>query len=228
MALTNGFPFGNHLLEALSSDSFRRLQPSLEPVTMTLGRLLMQSGEPIKQVYFPVTGYASLLFNFSTGPSCEVGMIGQDGMIGSSLISGSHSTHLSAMVQCAGSAYRMTADNFRSALTIDKAFLASTMHYSGTLMTQIALTAACNCKHSIRQRLARWILMARDRSDTDSLPMTQEMLAVLLGSHRPSITGAAAFLKMAGVIEYAHGVVTITNRTRLEGYACECHLMKID
>lgn len=166
----------------------------------------------------------SLVCNLENGSRAEVGVIGREGMLGASLLSGVTSSFVEAMVQMPGGAQRMLSRDFNN--TIDKTPLlrARLSLYNETLLAQVMQTAACAANHRLEQRLARWLLLAHDRADSDLLPLTQEFLAAMLGVQRPSVAVTARTLQQAGVIEYfANGTVTILDRPNLEKASCECY-----
>ena len=153
----------------------------------------------------------------------EVGIIGREGMLGMSLLSGVDTSFVEAMVQMPGTALRMGMTEFRRELETNAPFRAVLLRYNEALQAQVMQTAACNGRHELEQRLARWLLMARDRADGEELPLTQEFMAMMLGVHRPSITVTAGILQRAGLIRYSGGRVTLLDRSSLEAASCECY-----
>ncbi len=213
----------NRLLAALPPDALARLWPRLKPVVLPVRTGLMAPGEPIEAVYFPETGWVSMLALLADGQSAEVGLVGKEGMAGLPLLLGSDTGMAEAMVQGAGTMLRLEAADFHRALDdipgLDKALL----RYALAFQEQVTQTAACNGNHALDQRLARWLLMAHDRAEGDGFPMTQEFLALMLCVHRPGVTVAARLFQQAGLIRYGQGSMTITDRPGLEAAACECY-----
>jgi CRP-like cAMP-binding protein len=179
----------------------------------------------IDAVYFPEAGMISLVANMNDGMQAEVGVIGREGMLGTSLISGTDTSFVEAFVQMPGSALRMSAADFRAELDVNGPFRHHVLQYQEALHIQIMQTAACNVCHGLEQRLARWLLMAHDRIGGTDVPLTQELLAMMLGVHRPSVTVIARVLQRAGLVRYASGQITILDRPGLENTSCECYAM---
>jgi len=165
----------------------------------------------------------SLVALLEDGTHAEVGLIGREGMLGTSLLSGIDTPYIESMVQMPGTALRMAATDFLHAMDAIPPFRALVLRYNEALQAQIMQTAACNGRHELEQRFARWLLMARDRADADLLPLTQEFMAMMLGVRRPSITVTAGILQRASLIRYSGGRVTILDRASLEAAACECY-----
>jgi CRP-like cAMP-binding protein len=161
--------------------------------------------------------------NLDDGTQAEVGIIGQEGVLGTSLLSGVDTSFVEAMVQMPGTALRIGITEFRQELEISAPFRAIMLRYNEAFQAQLMQTAACNAHHGLENRLARWLLMAHDRASRDELPLTQEFMAMMLGVHRPSITITAGILQRAGLIRYSGGRVTILDRLSLEAASCECY-----
>jgi CRP-like cAMP-binding protein len=210
-------------LAALPPAILAKIKPKLTHVALTLRQPLYAPEAAIDHVFFPELGMISLVANLADGLQAEVGIIGQEGMLGVSLLAGVDTPFSESMVQMAGAAYRMTANDFRIEIDANPAFRAILLRYNEALQAQVMQTAACNANHGLEQRLARWLLMAHDRADGDELRLTQEFLAMMLGVHRPSVTVTAGILQRAGLIRYAAGTVTVLDRASLEASACECH-----
>ena len=213
----------NRLLAALPAEDLARLWPQLEPVEVELRHILSAPDEPITAVYFPETGWASMLALLADGRSAEVGLIGSEGMVGLPLLLGSDSSANEAMVQAAGTMLRLRADAFHRAVEESPALWTILLRYALAFQQQVTQTAACNGHHALDQRLARWLLMAHDRAEDDEFPMTQEFLAMMLCVHRPGVTVAARLFQQAGLIRYGHGQMKVTDREGLEAAACECY-----
>ena len=213
----------NRLLAALSAEALGKLWPQLEPVELPLRHNLLTSGELITAVYFPETGWSSMLASLADGNSAEVGIIGTEGMIGLPLVLGADSSAVEAMVQCSGTMLRLGANAFRQALADIPGLERLLLRYALAFQEQVTQTAACNGHHALDQRLARWLLMAHDRAEGDEFPMTQEFLALMLCVHRPGVTVAARLFQQAGLIRYGQGQMAVIDRDGLEAAACECY-----
>ncbi|HVF50479.1 MAG TPA: Crp/Fnr family transcriptional regulator [Pyrinomonadaceae bacterium] len=216
-------PTKNRILNALTLSEHERLTPYLEAVNLSAGEVLYQPEQPITHVYFPNRGTVSLVSTFEDGGSVEVGMVGNEGMFGVSIFLGSISTPLLAQVQMAGEGLRMRADVLRREFKKGGQLQDMLLRYTQAFITQIAQTAACNRAHPIEGRLAKWLLMCQDRSQSKDLGLTQEFIATMLGTRRAGVTEAAGMLQQAGVIKYRRGHITILDRERLEAKSCECY-----
>ncbi len=213
----------NRLLAALPVEDLARLWPQLEPIETEQRQILLAPDQPITAVYFPESGWSSMLAVLADGRSAEVGVVGSEGMVGLPLLLGSDSSHVEAMVQAAGTMLRLHAGAFRRALEESAALRTLLLRYTLAFQQQVTQTAACNGHHALDQRLARWLLMAHDRAEDDEFPMTQEFLAMMLCVHRPGVTVAARLFQQAGLIRYGHGQMKVIDREGLEAAACECY-----
>ena len=213
----------NRLLAALPPETLAALRPHLEPAELALRQTLHAPGEPIAHVWFPETGYVSMLAYLEDGDAAEVGLVGREGMVGLPVLLGAESDDLEAMVQSPGTALRMDAAAFREELERIPAFRTLLLRYALVHHGQVARSAACNGRHHTDQRLARWLLMAHDRARTDEFPMTHEFLAMMLGVRRVGVTLAVGQLQKAGFIRYERGCIEVTDRPGLESAACECY-----
>ena len=213
----------NQLLAALPEADLKRLLPSLTLLTLTFGEGLHGQGEAIRHVYFPGRTLISLLAVAYGHPALEVGLIGPEGMVGVAAVLGSELSTVAALVQGTGNAMRMELSTLREALTHQPVLQRLLLGYVGTLMAQIAQTAACNRFHVVEQRLARWLLMSSDRLQTENFRMTHEFLGHMLGVRRVGVTEAAQTLQSQHLIAYHRGDITIRDRTGLEGAACQCY-----
>src|SRR6187549_2565893 len=215
-------PVGNKLLEALSGAERERLHPNLEAVLMPLGEVVYESGRPLHHVYFPTDSIVSLLYVLENGASAEIAVVGNEGVVGISLFMGGESTPSRAVVQSAGQGFRLKAqaikDEFKRAPVLHLL-----LRYTQALITQMAQTAVCNRHHSLDQQLCRWLLLSLDRLQGNELVMTQELIANMLGVRRAGVTEAALKLQRMGIIRYARGHITVTDRPALEGQTCECY-----
>jgi CRP-like cAMP-binding protein len=213
----------NRLLALLPPDVLAQLAPKFSRVSLSLRQSLYAADQPIEAVFFFESGMASMVTQLEDGVQAEVGIIGFEGMTGIALLHGADSSFTDGFVQIAGTALRMGASAFRQELQSNEPFRVLLLRYSEAHQAQISQTAACNGRHGLEQRLARWLLMAHDRVEDDELPLTQEFLAMMLGVHRPSITVTAGILQRAGLIRYASGRITILDRPSLEASSCECY-----
>lgn len=214
---------GNRLLAALPPIERAQLLSALVPVQLTLGAVLYEPGQAITHVYFPLTALVSLLTVLQDGGQVEMAAVGHEGLVGVPLVLRSQANGHRAMVQIAGTALQLEADAFQAAQR-DLAGLGEILlRYAQLLLTQVGQQAACNSRHLLTGRCARWLLEASDRVGADVFFLTQHFLAAMLDVRRPSVTVAAGRLQQAGLITYHRGQVTILDRPRLEEAACECH-----
>jgi CRP-like cAMP-binding protein len=213
----------NHILAALPDADWQRWLSQLEAVDMPLGAVLYESGTTQSHVYFPTTALVSLLYVMESGASAEIAVVGNEGIVGVSLFMGGGSTPSRAVVQSAGEGYRLTA----KAVNVEFSRAGPVMHvllrYTQALITQMAQTAVCNRHHTLDQQLCRWLLLSLDRLQGNELVMTQELIANMLGVRREGVTEAALKLQSAGLIQYARGHITVTDRPGLEKRSCECY-----
>jgi cAMP-binding proteins - catabolite gene activator and regulatory subunit of cAMP-dependent protein kinases len=213
----------NRLLSALTPEDFGLLSPHLEAVDLPFKQVLIAPDEPITHVHFPDSGLGSMLALFEGGGSLEVGMIGQDGMVGVPVILGAETVTQECLMQVPGTGWRMAAAALRKATSQSPSLHAALLRYVMAFLAQVSQTAACNGAHRIDERLARWLLMAHDRCHDDRIPLTQEFLSTMLGVRRAGVTVAASTLQRAGIINYVSGDITVLNRPALEVASCECY-----
>ena len=216
-------PRQNHLLAALPTPDFERLQRALKLVTLPLGQVLYESGSRLRQVFFPTTSIVSLLYMMADGASAEIAVVGNEGIIGVSLFMGGETTPSRAVVQSAGHAYQLTGKLLKEEFTRAGAMQHLLLRYTQALLTQMAQTAVCNRHHSLDQQLCRWLLLSLDRLASNELIMTQELIANMLGVRREGVTEAAGALHRAGLIKYSRGRITVLDRAGLEDRTCECY-----
>lgn len=216
-------PWQNHLLATLSDDVKGRLAPHLEPITLTLGQALYDSGTTLSHVYFPTDAIVSLLCVMESGASAEISVVGNEGLIGVFVFMGGESTTSRAIVQSAGHAYRLPVQRLMDEFDRHGDLLHLMLRYTQALITQMAQTAVCNRHHTIDQQLCRWLLLSLDRLPSNHLVMTQELIANMLGVRREGVTEAAGKLHKLDVIEYRRGHITVLDRARLERLSCECY-----
>lgn len=220
-----GFPTprDNLLLAALPAAEYDRLFPLLKPVDLPLGHVLYESGKRMAHVYFPTSGIVSLLYLMQDGSSAEISVIGNDGLVGIAFLMGGDTTPSRAVVQCAGSAFRLPGIALKREFERDSLLRPLLLRYTQALLTQMAQTAVCNRHHSLDQQLCRWLLLSLDRLHSNELAMTQELIANMLGVRRQGVTVAARVLQKAGIIRYRHGYITVIDRPALEARVCECY-----
>jgi CRP-like cAMP-binding protein len=213
----------NHLLAALPPAVQERLFPHLEPVRMALGKVLYESGDALRHVYFPTDCIISLLYVLQDGASAEISVVGREGLIGIALFMGGETTPSRAIVQSAGNAYRLAGQLLKDEFHKDGDMQLLLLRYTQSLITQMAQTAVCNRHHSVDQQLCRWLLLSLDRLSSSQLTMTQELIANMLGVRREGVTEAAGKLQKLGVIRYHRGQITVLDRPKLESLCCECY-----
>ncbi|HAA46385.1 MAG: Crp/Fnr family transcriptional regulator [Halomonas sp. 54_146] len=200
-----------------------RLLPDLERVTLTLGESLSESGRHMSHVYFPLDSIVSLLCVMENGASTEIAVVGHEGVVGVALFMGGETTPSRAIVQSAGSAYRLKGQLLKNEFYRAGPMQWLLLRYTQALLTQMAQTAVCNRHHSVDQQLCRWLLLSLDRLPGDKLVMTQELIANMLGVRREGVTEAAGKLQKAGLISYNRGHITVIDRRGLEARVCECY-----
>jgi CRP-like cAMP-binding protein len=216
-------PIRNHLLAALPDAEAQRWLPLLEPVDLSLGEVLYESGTTLTHVYFPTTAIVSLLYVMANGASAEIAVVGNEGIVGISLFMGGESTSGRAVVQSAGKGFRLKSQLMKQEFNRAGPVLHLLLRYTQALITQMSQTAVCNRHHSLDQQLCRWLLLSLDRLEGNQLVMTQELIANMLGVRREGVTEGAVKLQHAGLIQYARGHITVLDRTALEGRTCECY-----
>lgn len=209
-------PRQNLLLADLPEADLASWAADLQPVKLSLGQVLCESGSTAAYVYFPTTAIVSLLYLTQDGESTEIAVVGRDGVVGISVFMGGNGTPSRSVVQSAGEALRLPAHRVKQEITQAGAIQAMLLGYTQSLMAQMAQTAACNRYHSIDQLLCRRLLMGLDRLPSEALMMTQELLANLLGVRREGVTAAALRLSQAGLISYSRGRIAVLDRARLE------------
>jgi CRP-like cAMP-binding protein len=213
----------NHVLAVLTPQAHQRVKSGLDPVELRYGQVLYEPGGRIDYVYFPIDCLVSLLTAVDKQRNLEVGMVGNEGMVGMPMVLGIGDSAVRALVQGSGSAMRMTATRFRAEFKRNITLQRALFRYTHLLMAQVSQTAACNRFHNANARLARWLLMTGDRLHNDEFLLTQEFLSHMLGVRRVGVTKAAGELEAKKLINYSRGHIKILNRKRLEATACTCY-----
>jgi CRP-like cAMP-binding protein len=213
----------NRLLAALPPAELARLRAKLEPVNLVLGQMLTKSNMSIDQVYFPQTGMISLIRPLHDRTTVEVGVVGREGFVGMGVVLGGDINILGKMVQIAGTALTIPMDFLHQELDHCPVLTMELLRFVRALLSQVSQSSACNRMHHVQERLARWLLMARDRVDSDGFPLRHEFLCMMLGAKRPGVTAALGVFAKAGLIRHGRGQIEILNRRGLEAAACECY-----
>ncbi|MBA2501928.1 MAG: Crp/Fnr family transcriptional regulator [Pyrinomonadaceae bacterium] len=216
-------PPANRLLAALPKKEYQRLLPQLEHVPLTFGDILYESGERIRHVYFPNDSIVSLLSAVEDRELLEVGIVGNEGMAGISVFMGVDTSLNQAIVQGTGTAMRMKATTLRKEVDDLESLHRLLNRYTHSLLTQISQSATCNRFHKVNARLARWLLMKRDRLGADEFRLTQEFMSKMLGVRREGVSVAAGALQRSKLINYSRGIITILDRAGLEAVSCKCY-----
>jgi CRP-like cAMP-binding protein len=216
-------PAQNDLLAALPAADYQRLLPDLELVSLPLGIVVYESGGKLDYVYFPTDCIVSLLYVMKDGASAEIAVVGHEGLVGVALFMGGESTPSRAVVQSAGSAYRLPSKVLKKEFEQSHPLQHLLLRYTQVLITQMAQTAVCNRHHSVEQQLCRWLLLSLDRLPSNEVSMTQELIANMLGVRREGVTEAAGKLQTAGLIQYNRGHINVLDRKKLEERVCECY-----
>lgn len=219
-------PSQNHLLAAILDalgNEGSRLADRLESVPMLLGDVIVDSGGKLSYVYFPTTSIVSLHYLLENGGSSEIAGVGNEGVVGISLLMGGDTTPSRAVVQTGGYGYRLNAQILLDEFNLAGDVMRLLLRYTQALMTQMSQTAVCNRHHTVEQQLCRWLLLTLDRLPSNELTMTQELIANMLGVRREGVTEAAGRLQNHGFISYRRGHITVLDRAGLEGHVCECY-----
>jgi CRP-like cAMP-binding protein len=219
----NPDPVANRLLAALSDKEYQQLRPHLKHVDLSFGEILYEPGEIIRHVYFPNHGIISLLSMVEERSTLEVGIVGNEGMVGIPVFLGAAVSLNRALVQGAGTAMKMKADAMRKHVGHEGLLADLLRHYIHSLLAQISQTAACNRFHMVEARLARWLLLTHDRLQSNEFRLTQQFLSDMLGVRREGVTNAARALQQGNLISYVRGQITILNRGGLEAASCKCY-----
>jgi CRP-like cAMP-binding protein len=216
-------PVKNQLLTALVNNQYQHLLPHLERVELSLGDVIYSPGRNIEHVYFPENAAVSLIATMENGATTEVGLVGREGMVGLTVFLGGAITPEQAIVQMAGTALKMKASVLRHELQVGSSLQMLLLRYTKSFIALMSQSVACSQHHSLEQRFARWLLTMHDYADSDTLSLTHEMVASMIGTRRAGVTVAALALREQGLIGAVRGEITILDRKRLEGSACECY-----
>ena len=218
----------NRLLAALTSEDHSLLTPYFKELSLELGWVLHEAGEPVEHIYFPHEGMVSLLAVMSDGQGIETATVGSEGVVGAMSGFGIRRGFTRAVVQAPLVASRISSVQFHTAVQKSEGLRNLMVSYNEALLAQVQQTAACNALHATESRLARWLLQTRDRVDSDVLPLTQDFLSQMLGVRRTTVTLVARQLEQAGVIQTRRGRIVIVDRKGLEDVACECYAIVRD
>ncbi|GGC86080.1 Crp/Fnr family transcriptional regulator [Halopseudomonas salina] len=214
----------NRLLDSLTAQELERFVADSDMVDLKFGQVLAEPGERILHVYFPIDCLASLIVTLESGARLEVSMVGNEGMVGVSLMLGVQESSIQVLVKGGGTALRMSSACFQDHLERSPALKKAIKRYLNALMSQIAQSAACAHFHAVEPRLARWLLMTHDRTQGDQLHLTHEFLSSMLGVRRSGVTVAAKALQSRGLIGYQRGKITVHDRPGLEEASCHCYV----
>lgn len=221
--MSNSNKSDNRLLAALPSSVYQRLEPHLQPIELSHSQILNIVGEPDQYAYFPTNSMISRVAILENGATTEVGVVGNEGMIGLPIILQTNRTFFTTIVQVSGCSLIITAQELQKELNRQGALKRLLMQYVQARMIQVGQTAACNSHHKIEQRFARWLLMTRDAVQKKRFELTQEFISQMLGVRRTGVTEIAGKFQKAGIIEYKRGKIEIIDSQELEAIACECY-----
>jgi CRP-like cAMP-binding protein len=223
-----GLPLDNKLLASLPRDHFDRLVPNLSTVSLQQGVVLYEPGDEVDQVYFPQYGMLSLLVVLRDGKAIETATVGREGVVGAMAGLGLYKSLVRVVVQMPVAVGKIAATHFRTATAASDPVRNLCIRYNEVLLSQARVTAACNALHPIEARFCRWLLQSADRSASDTVALTQEFLAEMLGVRRTSVTEVASKVQNSGAITYSRGVIKILDRAALMRMSCECYETLLD
>ena len=216
-------PKNNHILSALPEKEYQRFSDFLEPVELSLNQILFKSNQPSSSLYFPTQGVVSLMSVMPDESTTEIGLIGKEGMVGTLQFLADGVLNSQTLVQVKGMAMRIEAEVLRTEYDQGQMLQKLLLRYALKLFNQVSQGAACNNHHTVKQRTARWLLMLDDRSDQETLLMTQQLLSQMLGVRRTGVTEVATEFQRQGILEYQRGKIKILDRQSLERVACDCY-----
>ena len=226
MILSKPLPFAfkkNLILGALRDKEYEHLYPNLEPIALPRGKTLYGAGDTAVHAYFLLSGMISLLAITEDGKAVEVGMVGNEGMVGLPVVLGFNIMPHVVVTQLPATALRIRTDRLKAEFKLGGQFHDLLLRYANTLITQLSQSASCNMFHTVKERLCRWLLIARDRVHSDTLHLTQEFLSQMIGAPRTSVTTLAGVLQSEGLVNYRRGTIVILDAAGLEAAACECY-----
>jgi CRP-like cAMP-binding protein len=223
-----GFPLDNKLLVSLPRDHFDRLLPHLVTVHLSQGQILFEAGDEVDQIYFPHDGMLSLLLVLRDGKAIETATVGREGVVGGMAGLSLYRSLVRVVVQMPMACSKIAATHFRNAATNSEPIRNLCIRYNEVLLSQARVTAACNALHSIEARFCRWLLQCADRAASDTIALTQEFLAEMLGVRRTSVTEVASKVQATGAITYSRGIIKILDRSALMRMSCECYETLLD
>ncbi len=218
----------NKLLAALPRSQFDLLVPHLAAATLAQGAVVFETGDEVDHIYFPHNGMLSLLAVMRDGKAIETATVGREGVVGAMAGLGLYISLVRVVVQLPLTASKIPSSQFRKAIAASEPLRDLCIHYNEVLLTQARITAACNALHPVEARFCRWLLQSADRAASDTVTLTQELLAEMLGVRRTSVTEVAGKMQNEGVITYSRGVIRILDRSGLERLSCECYRTLID
>jgi CRP-like cAMP-binding protein len=216
-------PLENRILAALSDGDREGLFARLKQVSLQAGDILFEPGDRVRQIYFPLNSLVSMLAMMEDGTTVEAGVVGDEGVVGISVILGAEASTVQGLVQVAGEALSIPAEAFMAEFKRGGQLQSLVLRHTHTLFTLVSQTAACNRLHTVEERLARWLLTTQDRVHSDEFQLTQEFIARMLGTRRSGVTVSAGVLQNAGLISYRRGRINILDRSGLEDASCECY-----
>lgn len=219
---------GNSLLDSMEVSALARVAAELESVHLERKEVLFRAHEPLQVVYFPISAVISFVVRLETGETLEVGMVGRDGLAGTAVFPGMSTMSCDGIVQIPGVALRIGADTLRREIRTVESLQVAIGRFSQALLLRSMQTSACNMFHSVEQRCIRWLLTVNDVVHDDAIPLTHELVAMMLGVHRPTVTLTLRNLQRAGLLDEARGRVVIRDRRRLEAACCECYRVMVD
>jgi CRP-like cAMP-binding protein len=226
MVLPKPLPFTfkkNLILGSLSDKEYEHLYPALEPLALARGRTLYGPGDVAQHAYFLVSGMISLLAVTEDGKAIEVGMVGNEGMVGLPIVLGFNEIPQLVVTQLPCTALRIRTDILKAEFNMGGQLHDLLLRYTHTLITQLSQSASCNMFHTVKERLCRWLLIARDRVQSDTLHLTHEFVSQMIGAPRTSVTSIAGSLQREGLVNYQRGKIVILDRAGLEAASCECY-----
>jgi CRP-like cAMP-binding protein len=216
-------PASNKLLQALPRSDFNLLASHFVPVQLPQSSVLFEPGEEVSEVYFPLAGMLSIVVVMRGGRAIETATIGREGVVGAMAGLGLHVSKVRAIAQLPMFASRISAEHLRKAVEASEPIATLCVHYNEVLLEQARITAACNALHKIEARFCRWLLQTRDRIESDTITLTQELLSEMLGVRRTSVTDVASEIQSKGVISYSRGVIRILDLQAMKAMSCECY-----